>query len=100
MDAARALAQVKAPAGATPGAKPDNAAMRKTAEEFESFFLSQTLESMFAGVNADPVFGGGSGETVFRSLMLQEYGKVAARSGGVGIADSVYREMIRLQETK
>jgi hypothetical protein len=55
---------------------------------------------MFAGVNADPVFGGGSGETVFRSLMLQEYGKVAARSGGVGIADSVYREMIRLQETK
>jgi len=46
------------------------------------------------------MFGGGNGEAVYRSLLLQEYSKVAAKSGGVGIADAVQREMLRAQETK
>jgi flagellar protein FlgJ len=85
-------------AAATTAAKPENPAARKAAEEFESFFFSQTLETMFAGVGTDPVFGGGAGETAFRSVMIQEYGKAAAHSGRLGIADQVYREIIRLQE--
>jgi len=105
MDAIQSLLQTRPPAaapqaGATAVGKADPATLRKTAEEFESFFLSQTFESLYAGMSADPMFGGGSGENVYRSMMLQEYGKAAARSGGVGIADAVYREMMRLQETK
>jgi hypothetical protein len=30
--------------------------------------------------------------------MIDEYGKSVASSGGVGIADSVLREIVRLQE--
>jgi len=105
MDPLQSLLQTRPPASAPPvaasaAAKANPAAMRKTAEDFESFFLSQTFESLYSGMSADPVFGGGSGENVYRSMMLQEYGKAAARSGGVGIADAVYREMMRLQETK
>jgi len=29
---------------------------------------------------------------------LQEYGKTIAKHGGIGIADNVQREMLRLQE--
>jgi peptidoglycan hydrolase FlgJ len=75
-------------------------AVRQAAEQFESFFLSQSLESMFAGVDTNSLFGGGPGETVYRSLLLQEYGKIAARSGGFGIADAVQREILRTQEVK
>lgn len=71
---------------------------QKTGEDFEAFFLSQVFDNMFAGVDADPVFGGGHGETVYRSLLLQEYSKVAARSGGIGIADAVQREILRTRE--
>jgi peptidoglycan hydrolase FlgJ len=78
----------------------DPAAARKTAEDFESFFLSQSFESMFAGVDADSVFGGGSAETVYRSLLLQEYSKVAARRGGIGIANAVQQEVLRAQEKR
>jgi Rod binding domain-containing protein len=85
-------------AAAAAAAKPENPAARKAARDFESFFFSQTLETMFAGVGTDPLFGGGPGETAFRSLMIQEYGKEAARSGRLGIADQVYREIIRMQE--
>ncbi len=71
---------------------------RAAAESFEAFFISQMLADMFAGIETDPLFGGGQGETVFRSLMIDEYGKGVAKSGGVGIADSVMREIVRLQE--
>jgi Rod binding domain-containing protein len=77
----------------------DPAAALKTAQDFEAFFLSQTFENMFAGIKGDAMFGGGSAETVYRSLLLQEYSKVAARNGGVGIADAVQRELLRAQET-
>ncbi|NKB48454.1 MAG: chemotactic signal-response protein chel [Alphaproteobacteria bacterium] len=72
---------------------------REAAESFEAFFISQMLSDMFAGVETDPLFGGGPGETVFRSLMIDEYGKSLASTGGVGIANSVLGEIIRLQET-
>jgi Rod binding domain-containing protein len=78
----------------------DAAAAQKTGEDFEAFFLSQVFENMFAGIGTDPLFGGGGGETVYRSLLLQEYSKVAAKSGGVGIADAVQREILRAQEGK
>lgn len=70
----------------------------ETAREFEAFFVSSMLESMFAGIRTDGYFGGGQGEDVFRSLLLQEYGRTIAQHGGIGIADHVQREMLRLQE--
>jgi Rod binding domain-containing protein len=73
---------------------------RTAAQEFESFFLTQTLENMFAGIGSDTLFGGGQGEAVYRSLLLQEYGKAAAQAGGIGVADAVQREMLRMQEIK
>lgn len=80
------------------GAKGTAAEARKAAEEFEAFFLAQFIDRMFADLPTDGMMGGGHGEKVFRSLLAQEYGKVMARSGGVGIADSVYREILKHQE--
>ncbi len=71
---------------------------REAAQSFEAFFISQMLADMFAGVETDPVFGGGPGETVFRSLMIDEYGKAVAKTGGIGITDNVMREIVRMQE--
>jgi Rod binding domain-containing protein len=76
----------------------DDAALRRAAEEFESFFASQMLEQMFKGLSAEPPFGGGNGERIWRSFMIQEYGDVIAKSGGLGIADAVYRQLLSAQE--
>ncbi len=66
-------------------------------ETFEACFLGQMMSYMFAGLDDDPLFGS-HGERVFRSLLVQEYGKVMARNGGVGIGDAVQRELLRQQE--
>lgn len=76
------------------------AAVQKAAEEFEAVFLSQMLETMFKDVPTGGMFGGGSGEQIWRSTMLQEYGRTLAKAGGIGIADMVAREMMRLQEVR
>ena len=80
------------------GSNLDVVAATKTGEDFEAFFLSQAFENMFSGVNADPMFGGGAGESIYRSMMIQEYSKVAARTHSTGIGDQVTREILRMQE--
>ena len=76
----------------------NEAEARAAADSFEAHFLATFVESMFSGIKADGPFGGGQGETVFRSLLNQEYGAAMSRSGGVGIADSVFQEILRIQE--
>jgi peptidoglycan hydrolase FlgJ len=80
------------------GSNLDAASAKKAGEDFEAFFLSQAFENMFSGVNTDPMFGGGAGESIYRSMMVQEYSKVAARTHSTGIGDEVTREILRMQE--
>ena len=75
------------------------AAAKNAAQPFEGVFLSQFLGEMFDGISTDGPFGGGQGEAMFRSLMLDEYGKQIAAQGGIGIADAVTRELLKSQET-
>ncbi|MBL9011722.1 MAG: rod-binding protein [Alphaproteobacteria bacterium] len=72
-------------------------AARNAAEDFESVFVAQMMEPMFQGLKTDGMFGGGQGESVFRSLMIQEVGKEISKAGGIGISDAVYGEMLRMQ---
>jgi Rod binding domain-containing protein len=98
--AAQALGQAQ---GATPrgGGLPLNAGgIEKVAEDFEAFFAGTYFEQMFSGIEPDPLTGGGEGEAMFRSLMLQEYGKAVARQHKLGIADIVKSQLLRLQEAQ
>lgn len=88
-----------APAAKLPHAR-DTKGIDQAAGDFEAVFLSQMLESMFKGIKTDGPFGGGHAEEMMRSFMLQEYGKVMAANGGVGIADAVKRELLHAQEGK
>ena len=73
-------------------------AAKVAAKNFEAFFVTSMLESMYAGVKPDAMFGGGPGEEMYRSLLNQEYGKSIAARGSMGIAQNILSEMISLQE--
>ena len=71
----------------------------EAAKEFEAQFVSTLFQSMFKGLeDQENPFGGGPGETMFSSLLVDQYGQQMAKSGGIGLADSVYREMLKMQE--
>lgn len=71
--------------------------LRRAAEEFESVFLSEMLAPMFEGLQTDGLGGGGMGEEIFRPMLIERYAEAISNAGGVGIADSIVRELVRLQ---
>ncbi|MBV6632167.1 MAG: rod-binding protein [Alphaproteobacteria bacterium] len=74
------------------------AGIDKVATQFEAMVLGQMLQPMFAGIKTDENFGGGFAEDMYRGLMVSEYGKMIAETGGLGIADAVKRELLSAQE--
>ena len=82
------------------GKKASEEQARKIARDFESFFLSQMLQPMFREVAPEAPFAGGAGEDAWRSFQVDEYGKTIARAGGIGIADMVFREILKAQEQR
>ena len=60
--------------------------IKQTAEKFEASFLSSMLQQMYEGVEAEAPFGGGPGETMFRSFLTEAMAKQMVKSGGIGLA--------------
>jgi Rod binding domain-containing protein len=83
-----------------PKAAPTAAATKKTAQQFEGVLISQMLNDMFEGVKTDGMFGGGEGEEMFRSLMVDEYGKQIAAQGGIGLTAAITKQLLSHQEVK
>jgi peptidoglycan hydrolase FlgJ len=85
------------PASAAEGAPP--AAVRRAAEEFESVFISQILGELRIGFTPPGLDSGGE-EDPFASMLRDEYAKIISRSGGIGLADGVLRELLRAQDVE
>jgi len=81
-----------------PKATADTAKATAAAKEYESVFISQFLGSMFSGIKSDGVTGGGEGEEMFRSLMINEYGKSIEAQGGFGLATHMKAELLKHQQ--
>lgn len=73
----------------------DAAAVKKVAREFEAMFVTMMMKSMRETVGKDTLTGGGRGEETFRSLLDQEYANAAVAGGGIGLARTIERELMR-----
>ena len=90
------------PVPALPSANVSPAAAAKaraSAQDFEAVFLNSMFSHMFAHVNEGPYSGGEAAKT-WRSFLTEEYSKTFAKVGGIGIADSVYKQLIAVQEAR
>jgi Rod binding domain-containing protein len=92
------------PSQLTPAPAADTAAdlakrgqIKQTAAKFESSFLSIMLQQMFEGTETSAPFGGGQGEQMFKSFMAEAIANKMVKSGGVGLAATVQREMLKMQ---
>jgi flagellar protein FlgJ len=83
---------------AAPKATGSAAKAAAAAKEYESVFISQFLGSMFSGIQTDGITGGGQGEEMFRSLMINEYGKSIEQQGGFGLATKMQAELLKHQQ--
>ena len=95
------MTPISPPVQLTQVTSPEDMAKRgkiaQTAQSFEASFLSIMLQQMFAEVNVSEPFGGGQGEEMFKSFMTDAIAQQMAKTGGVGLAGQVQREMLKLQ---
>ena len=86
-----------APMSAAESAK--RAQIHQTAQKFEASFLSVMLNEMFNKDDdaVDKAFTGGSGAKMFQSMLAESMADKMVKNGGVGLAASVQREMLKMQ---
>lgn len=95
--AADVAASLGTAAGSVVGAA-SKAKAWKTATEFESMFLESSLDRLTQSEGTDgPLGENGTGGGVYRSMLTKEYAGQIVKSGGVGIADSIFREIMKMQ---
>lgn len=74
---------------------------RKSAVDFEGMTLGELLQPMFDTIDTSKsLFGGGTAESQFRSLQVLELGKQIAQQGGVGLSETIYRQMLTMMQEK
>ena len=70
----------------------------KTAHDFEAEFATEMLTNMTNTDDPKDSLGGSDSEDVYKSMLNTEYGKIIAKTGGLGIADQVKKMMLSQQE--
>ena len=102
--AAAAAINTAAQAVKTAAASVEDSAKRakiaETAKTFEASFLSVMMQQMFEGVKTSEPFGGGNGEEMFKSMLTDAMSKQVTKAGGIGLAPTIQREMLKMQGLK
>ena len=81
---------------ASPVSTADVASIRRAAQEFEAIVLGQMLKTMRQAGSQGPMALTGTSQKLYRDLMDDELAKTIARKGGVGLADVLVRDLLRL----
>lgn len=72
---------------------------QKAATDFESMALNQLLTPIFNTVDqSKSMFGGGEGEAAWKPMMVTAIAKQMTAQGGLGLAQPIMQQMIRMQE--
>lgn len=86
-----ALAQLKSDAARDP-----SRAVRKTAEQFEAYFIQQMMKTMRESIEKSDLLEGSNIE-MYQDLMDKEVSLSMAKRGGMGLADMLERQMNQAQ---
>ena len=82
------------------GPKINQSETSKVAQDFEALFLSQMLQALKPEESdKDSLFSNTESDAIFRGMMMEEYAKKMAESGGIGIASYIERELLGQQGT-
>jgi len=97
-NATQAAKSVGGPIGSPPD--PQRVRIAQAARDFEAMALGQLLQPMFETVDLSrSLFGGGTAEAAWRPMLVNEISKQVTRQGGLGLAEPVFAQLLRMQET-
>ncbi len=87
------------PLAALDTAAPGYDKLRRQAVELEGVFLNTLMKEMFSSIDtSESSFGGGFAEETWRGMQAEQLAAAVAEQGGIGLADQLMADLLRLQE--
>ena len=80
---------------ASPGTSKTNKQLKSLSKQFESIFVHQLLKSMRSTVQKSGIFDSHA-TNMYESLHDEEIAKLMTEQKGIGLADVIYRDLVRL----
>ena len=71
----------------------EDAKLREAANEFEAIFIQQMLKSMRKTSFESELLPKSEGEKIFRSMLDEQYAKLSAKSGNLGLGQMIYQQL-------
>ena len=73
--------------------------LHKQAVELEGVFLNTLMKEMFSSIDtSENSFGGGFAEETWRGMQSEQFASALAEKGGIGLADQLMSDLLRMQE--
>lgn len=72
----------------------------KAAHNFEAIFLREMMKTMRESLTGEGMFGKGSVGEIYGDMMDNAVADVASKRGSLGIADMIYRQLVREKEAR
>ena len=76
----------------------NNEKLKEACRDFEAIFIKQMLNAMKGTISKSGLMDGGFAEEIYDDMLYDEYAKKISSHAGLGIADSLYRQLT--QSTK
>lgn len=74
-------------------AKQEDAALKDACQQFEAYFIQQMWKGMRNTLSGDGLIPKSQGEDIFQEMLDAEYSKEASQGQGIGIAQTLYRQL-------
>jgi len=78
--------------GANPPQHPE---LWAACQEFEALLIQQMLRAMSSTLTSGSFFGAAAGSGIYQEMYEQELASAMSRSGGVGLASILYKQVSR-----
>ena len=73
--------------------KTDDARLREASNEFEAIFIQQMLKTMRKTSLESDLIKKSEGEKIFRSMLDEQYARLSAKSGSLGLGEMIYQQL-------
>ncbi|MEN6521539.1 MAG: rod-binding protein [Armatimonadota bacterium] len=78
----------------------DDKSLKNACMEFESVLVHQMIKNMRNSVIKSDLFGSSEKEEMFQDMMDEETSKNFSKTGSIGLADVMYRQLIQQNTAK
>lgn len=90
---ATSLGGIRALKPPPPPTTPQQKKLMGACQDFESVMLAMVFKQMGTASTSDDPLSKGAGADTWRDMLTEERAKAMSRSGGIGLADSIYRQL-------